>query len=155
MFKKQVKYKDYDGNDRTDTLYFNLNKFEWLELEAYTKGGLIENLQHALETNNVKKTIDILKKIILRSYGEKDPETGTFMKSEDISLRFSYTEAFSELFHELAYNEEASREFFLGLIPQELRDEAEKEMEKRMAELADNNGVIPTPIKFQKEISDQ
>ena len=41
MLKKQVVYTDYDGNSKTDTLYFHLNKFEWLELETYTKGGLI------------------------------------------------------------------------------------------------------------------
>lgn len=134
MFKKEVTYKDYDGVEKTDILYFHLNKFEWLELEAYTKGGLIENLQHALENGNIKKTIDILKKIILRSYGEKDPETGVFMKGDEIAIRFSYTEAFSELFHELAYDEKASREFFLGLIPQELRAEAEAEMKKKLEE---------------------
>lgn len=128
MLKKQVTYKDYDGNDKTVTLYFHLNKFEWLELETYTKGGLIENLKHAIETGNAKKTIDILKKIILRSYGEKDPETGSFEKSDDIAIRFSKTDAFSELFYELAYNEEAAQSFFMGLIPVELRTEAEKKM---------------------------
>ena len=128
MLKKQVTYKDYDGNDKTVTLYFHLNKFEWLELETYTKGGLIENLKHAIETGNAKKTIDILKKIILRSYGEKDPETGSFEKSDDIAIRFSKTDAFSELFYELAYNEEAAQSFFMGLIPVELRAEAEKKM---------------------------
>lgn len=138
MLKKMITYKDYDGNDRTDTLYFHLNKFEWLELETYTKGGLIENLQHAIETGNAKKTIDILKKIILRAYGEKDPETGTFEKNDDIAIRFSKTEAFSELFYELAYNGEASKHFFLGLIPPELRAEAEKKMQ----ELEEDNPVI-------------
>ena len=128
MLKKQVTYKDYDGNDKTVTLYFHLNKFEWLELETYTKGGLIENLKHAIETGNAKKTIDILKKIILRSYGEKDPETGSFEKSDDIAIRFSKTDVFSELFYELAYNEEAAQSFFMGLIPVELRAEAEKKM---------------------------
>ena len=128
MLKKQVTYKDYDGNDKTTTLYFHLNKFEWLELETYTKGGLIENLKHAIETGNAKKTFDILKKIILRSYGEKDPETGSFEKSDDIAIRFSKTDAFSELFYELAYNEEAAQSFFMGLIPVELRAEAEKKM---------------------------
>lgn len=136
MLKKQITYKDYDGNDKTSTLYFHLNKFEWLELETYTKGGLIENLQHAIETGNAKKTIDILKKIILRAYGEKDPETGSFEKSDDIAIRFSRTEAFSELFYELAYNEEASKAFFLGLIPPELREEAVKKMDTQMAELS-------------------
>ena len=136
MLKKLITYKDYDGNDKTSTLYFHLNKFEWLELETYTKGGLIENLQHAIETGNAKKTIDILKKIILRAYGEKDPETGSFEKSDDIAIRFSKTDAFSELFYELAYNEEASKAFFLGLIPPELREEAVKRMDTQMAELS-------------------
>ena len=131
MLKKVITYKDYDGNDKTSTLYFHLNKFEWLELETYTKGGLIENLRHAIETGNAKKTIDILKKIILRAYGEKDPETGSFEKSDDIAVRFSKTDAFSELFYELAYNEEASKSFFLGLIPPELREEALKKMEEQ------------------------
>lgn len=130
MLKKTITYKDYDGNDKTDTLYFHLNKFEWLELETYTKGGLIENLQHALETGNAKKTIDILKKIILRAYGEKNAETGAFEKSDDIAIRFSKTDAFSELFYELAYNESSSKEFFLGLVPIEARDEVIKEMSK-------------------------
>lgn len=133
MLKKSITYTDYDGYEKTDVLYFHLNKFEWLELETYTKGGLIENLEHALETNNSKKTIDLLKKIILRAYGEKNPETGAFEKDDDISIRFSKTEAFSELFYELAYNEESSKAFFMGLIPADARDEAErmlKEQEK-------------------------
>lgn len=141
MLKKAITYKDYDGNDKTDTLYFHLNKFEWLELETYTKGGLIENLQHAIETGNAKKTIDILKKIILRAYGEKDPETGTFEKSDDIAIRFSRTDAFSEIFYELAYNEEAAKNFFLGLIPPELRAEAEKKMQE-----LENNESADTAI---------
>ena len=130
MLKKLVNYTDYEGNPATLPCYFHLNKFEWLELEAYTKGGLIENLEHALETNNAKKTIDLLKKIILRAYGEKNPETGVFEKDDDRAIRFSKTEAFSELFYELAYNEEKSKEFFLGLIPPEVRDKAAAKLEE-------------------------
>ena len=124
MLKKSVKYIDYEGLPAVATCYFNLNKFEWLELETYTKNGLIKNLKDALENNNVKKTIDILKKIILHAYGEKNPETGVFEKSDEISIRFSKTEAFSELFYELAYNEEKSKEFFVGLIPPEMKEQA-------------------------------
>lgn len=128
MLKKTITYSDYDDNVRTDTLYFHLNKFEWLELETYTKGGLIENLEHAVETKNHKKTIDLLKKIILRAYGEKNPETGVFEKDDDRAIKFSKTEAFSTLFYEIAYDEEAAKAFFLGLIPKELREEAIKKL---------------------------
>ena len=126
MLKKQITYTDYDGNAKTDTLYFHLNKFEWLELETYTKGGMVANLERA--TNNAKKTIEILQKIILRAYGEKNPETGAFEKSDEISIRFSKTDAFSELFFELAYNESSSKEFFLGLVPSDVRGEVDKEI---------------------------
>lgn len=146
MLKKQITYTGYDGNAKTDTLYFHLNKFEWLELETYTKGGLIENLGHAIETGNAKKTIDILKKIILRAYGEKNAETGAFEKSDDISIRFSKTDAFSELFYELAYNEEASKTFFLGLIPPEVRVEAEK----KMKEIEQDKPVIDIQSRIQE-----
>ena len=73
MLRRPINHHDYDGNPTTTIAYFHLNKFEWLELETYTKGGLIQNLESALETNNAKKTIDLLKKIILRAYGERIP----------------------------------------------------------------------------------
>lgn len=133
MLKKPVTYTDYDGNPATLVCYFHLNKFEWLELETYTKGGLIENLENALETNNAKKTIDLLKKIILRAYGEKNAETGVFEKDDDRAIRFSKTEAFSELFYDLAYDEEKSKEFFLGLIPPEVRGQAQAKLDETKA----------------------
>lgn len=137
MLKKSVNYTDYDGNPAVAHLYFNLNKFEWLELETYTKGGLIKNLESALETSNTKKIIDLLKKIILRAYGEKNPETGAFEKDDDRAVRFSKTEIFSALFFELAYNAEESKAFFMGLIPAEVREKAAAEM------AAQENNVVP------------
>ncbi|NLE05472.1 MAG: hypothetical protein GX638_11825 [Crenarchaeota archaeon] len=135
MIRKVISYTDYDGKSATMVAYFHLNKFEWLELETYTSGGLVRNLENALETNNTKKTIDILKKLLLRAYGEKDPETGEFLKDDDRAIKFSKTEAFSELFYELAYNEEAAKEFFMGLIPAEYRVEAEKKVIEKQNEV--------------------
>jgi len=148
MFKKSIPYKDYDGTQKTKVCYFHLNKFEWLELEAYTKGGLINNLENAVESDNSKKTIDLLKKIILRSYGEKNPETGEFEKDDDRAIRFSKTEAFSELFYELAYNETKSKEFFLGLIPPEARDKA-------LAKIEENKAAIASDSKDAELATDQ
>ena len=137
MLKKTVNYTDYDDQPATMVCYFNLNKFEWLELETYTKGGFVENLESALETNNAKKTIDLLKKIILRAYGEKDPDTGTFEKDDERAIRFSKTEAFSALFYELAYDEVKSKEFFLGLIPPEAREKAVEKLKELEAAKTD------------------
>lgn len=139
MVSKIITYTNYEGNKESKTFYFNLSKFEWLELEAYTKGGLVQNLKHAIETNNLKKTIDLLKKIMLRAYGERDLESGEFIKNDDIAIKFSKTEAFSELFYELAYDEVKSKEFFLSLIPPEVRDKANQDLEQKK-----NISVLPT-----------
>lgn len=139
MVSKIITYTNYEGNKESKTFYFNLSKFEWLELEAYTKGGLVQNLKHAIETNNLKKTIDLLKKILLRAYGERDLESGEFIKNDDVAIKFSKTEAFSELFYELAYDEVKSKEFFLSLIPPEVRDKANQELEQKK-----NISVLPT-----------
>jgi len=138
MIKRPITYTDYDGNKVTEVFYFNLNRFEWLELETYTRGGLIKNLQDSIDTNNLKKTIDLLKKIILRAYGERDSETGKFRKTEDLAVEFSKTEAFSELFYDLAYNEDKSKEFFMGLIPQEMREDVAAQVGK----------VLPPPTSL-------
>ena len=128
MLRKEIKYKDFDGNDATRVAYFHLNKLEWLELETFTKGGLIANLKDAIDKNQIDKTINILKKLILRAYGEKNIELNEFEKSDEAAIRFSKTDAFSELFYELAYDEKKSQEFFFALIPSEYRADAEKQM---------------------------
>ena len=135
MIKKTLNYTDAFDEARTDTLYFHLNQYEWFELEAFTKGGLMNNLQNAIETENNKKALDILKKIILTAYGEKNPENGQFEKDEDKAIRFSKSEAFSVLFMELLTNPESTQEFFLGLVPKEVRAEAEKKLAEQTGEI--------------------
>ena len=63
------------------------------------------------------KVLEIFKEIILRSYGEKSPDGKHFYKSPEISAGFASTEAYSELFIELASNSEAAAKFINGVVP--------------------------------------
>ena len=45
MLKKTITYTDYDGRERTEDFYFNLNKAELTEMELSVKGGLAANDQ--------------------------------------------------------------------------------------------------------------
>ena len=69
---------------------------------------------------------------------KRDSETGKFRKTEDLAVEFSKTEAFSELFYDLAYNEDKSKEFFMGLIPQEMREDVAAQVGK----------VLPPPTSL-------
>ena len=44
MLKKTVKYEDFDGNTREETLYFFISKTELTEMELKTPGGFAKRL---------------------------------------------------------------------------------------------------------------
>jgi hypothetical protein len=118
MLKKVIKYVDYDGNERNETFFFNLNKAEITELELGVSGGLVQAIQKIVEAQDSPKIISLFKEIILKSYGEKSPDGKRFIKSEELSTAFSQTEAFSELFMDLATDAEAAAAFINAIVPQ-------------------------------------
>lgn len=117
MLKKSITYTDYNGTVRTEDFYFNLTKAEIAELELGTTGGLTEMIKRIVAANDMPTIISIFKKLILQAYGEKSPDGKRFVKSEELSTAFSQTEAYSELFMELATNDVAANAFFEGIIP--------------------------------------
>ena len=119
MIKKTITYTDYNGVSRTEDFLFNLSKAEFIEMELGTVGGFTEMVQKIINAQDAPSLIKIFKDIVLKSYGEKSPDGKRFIKSEELSMAFSQTEAYVELFTELATNAEAAAEFINGLAPKE------------------------------------
>lgn len=118
MLKETITYTDYDGNERTENFYFNLNKAEIMEMELSTSGGLENAIQRIIETKDHAQIVETFKTIILKAYGEKSPDGKHFFKSPEISANFASTEAYSELFMKLATNADEATRFVNGIIPQ-------------------------------------
>ncbi len=117
MLKKTITYTDYNGSERTEDFYFNLTEAEIMEMEMGTSGGLAEMIQRIVAAQDAPAIIKIFKDLVLRAYGEKSPDGKRFMKSEQIANDFSYTEAYSKLFMELATDADAAAKFVNGIIP--------------------------------------
>jgi len=130
MHKELISYTDYNGESRSETFYFNLNKAEITEMELSVNGGLSESLKSIVEKRDVPNTIAVIKDIILRSYGIKSPDGKRFMKSKEISEEFSQTEAYSELFMKLLSDSEYTAKFMNSIIPADLAKAAEEYAEK-------------------------
>lgn len=120
MLKKKITYTDYNGVERTEDFYFNLTKAEIMEMELSISGGLSETIQRVVEAKDSPALIKIFKDLILKAYGEKSMDGKRFVKSEEISTSFSQTEAYSNLFMELATNDEKAAEFVNGIIPADI-----------------------------------
>lgn len=117
MLKKTMKYIDYDGNERTEDFYFNLSKAELTEMEMSHDGGLTRMMKKIVATRDSKKIIEIFKDLILRAYGEKSLDGKRFVKNQELRDSFSQTEAYSDLFMELAFDAEAAAAFVNGIVP--------------------------------------
>lgn len=117
MLKKTITYEDFDGNQRTEDFYFNLSKAEVMEMELGISGGMTQMLNRIIAAQEGDKIIKTFKEIILMAYGEKSPDGKRFIKSEELSTAFSQTEAYSQLFMELATSADAAANFVNGIIP--------------------------------------
>lgn len=126
MIKKTLTYTDYDGNERTEDFYFNLSKAELMEMDFSASGGMEKMIKRIVDAQDTKRIIEVFKDIILKSYGEKSADGRRFIKVADgrrLAEDFAQTEAYSELFMELATNDKAATDFINGVIPQSLAAE--------------------------------
>lgn len=117
MIKKTFKFVDYNGNPRTEDHYFHLTQAEVAELELSVDGGLTAMIKRLVEAQNGRQIISTMKDLILKSYGVKSPDGRQFIKNQEVRDAFVQTEAYSQLFMELATDAKAASDFFAGVIP--------------------------------------
>lgn len=126
MYSKKIKYDDFNGQEREETFYFNLTEAELVEMESSVDGGLAAYGKRIIECQNVPEIMDLFKKLILISYGEKSADGKRFIKEDPVrgklSLEFMQTNAYSELYMEFINHPESGAEFFNNVIPAKLRE---------------------------------
>lgn len=147
MIKKEFVYEDYDGNKKTLTAYFHLNKNDCIDLDAafVDEGGLIEYLKKLIMAS--KEDPDLVMKdsfvrfvrlLVSKSYGERPKnDPSLFLKEDDFGKplvrKFKGTPAYDDFVFGLLTGKEDLAAFTDGIMPKiddEQRAEAEKLLEK-------------------------
>lgn len=130
MLKKTITYTDYNGTERKEDFYFNLSKAEIMEMEMSTAGGLAEMISRIVAAQDAPAIIKIFKDLVLRAYGEKSADGKRFIKNDEITTAFSQTEAYSQLFMELATDADAAAAFVNGIIPADISKQLPSDVAK-------------------------
>lgn len=117
MIKKTITFPNAHGRMVTEDFYFNLTKFEAIELQVSRKGGFTEVLEYLSQAGEKSEQLAVIKEVILASYGEVTGVDRHFVKKPEYADAFSHTEAFSILFFELFGDSNKAAEFFKALIP--------------------------------------
>jgi len=113
-------YTDYNGETRKEDFYFNMTRAEVTEMELSIEGGLSDMIKRVTEAKDVPTIMKIFKDLVLRAYGQKSPDGKRFIKSKELSEEFAQTEAYSDLFMELATDSTAAAAFVNGIMPQNI-----------------------------------
>lgn len=137
MLAKEITYTDLNGNERTDTYYFNLTKAELIEYDSAFEDGALQYLTTLSKQPEKfkKQLVEAFKDLILRSYGEKTPN-GRFVKSQELRDAFAASEAYSELFLEITNTEHGAANFINAIVPQVSAEE----------DSANNVKPLPAPV---------
>ena len=123
MLKKIITYTDYNGVERTEPFYFNLSKAELMEMELGVTGGMTEMLDKIIAAKDAPSLMKTFKEMIMKAYGVKSDDGKRLIKSEELSIAFTQTEAYSVLFMELITDDKAAADFVNGIIPNEIQTE--------------------------------
>ena len=128
MIKKTVTYTDYNEVERTENFYFNLSKAEVMEMEMSTEGGMAESIQKIVDAKDAPAIIRVFKDLVLKAYGVKSDDGRRFMKTKPDGTRyaddFKETEAYSQIFMELATDADAAAKVINGIVPADLAQKA-------------------------------
>lgn len=133
MFKKTIKYKDYDDQEVEGDFFFNMRKDEIIEMELNAgNAGFQARMQQLMVEKNNAEIYRIFKSLILDAYGKPVVENGVkkFKKSDDIRDEFVQTGAFSELIVGMMQNEREAADFIENAFPRDLVREAQKEIDE-------------------------
>ena len=130
MFGKTIKYTDFNDVEREETFYFNFTKAELTEMELGVEGGLTEQIDKIIKAKNQPEIIKLFKKLVLDAYGEKSPDGRRFIKNDELKEAFSQTEAYSEIFMDLAFNTDSAVDFVNGIMPKDMKNITEQDLKE-------------------------
>lgn len=135
MYKFTTTYEDFNGDERTETFYFNISKAETAKLQMNEvilndDGTVIDGIQNRLtaiaKSGNGKKIMEAFEFFIQKSYGVKSDDGKRFVKSDDLWKEFQETPAYDNLFMKLVTEAEFGAEFIEGIFPKAPEDHKSK-----------------------------
>lgn len=131
MFKYTATYTDFDGNKRTEDLYFNLTEAELTNRQLELADGDIEKILIKMISEQSKaKIVKFICDIMDAAYGEKSFDGKHFRKSPEILDNFKSTQAYSDFYVKVFSDPKFAAQWLEGTLPKvEAKDVNNAEIE--------------------------
>jgi hypothetical protein len=111
VFKQNIKYTDFNGNERKEDFYFHLSTPEVIRIEAEIGEPIDIHTKKLADRLELAPLLAFMEKMILSSYGRKTTDGKSFHKSKELRDEFEYSQAYAEFFEMLIKNPELAQKF--------------------------------------------
>lgn len=125
MLKETISYTDYDDQPQSKTLHFNISKVELadnldMQEELQSFQDIFEGPEHQLTVEEVKRLLEMIKKLIKLSYGVREGDR--FIKNERVWNEFTETAAYDAFMMSMFEDPTKAVRWMIGIIPKDIRD---------------------------------
>lgn len=145
MFKKTIRFTDFNGVEVEKDFYFHLSKAELMAM-AHEANSLQARIQRLIAAQDGRAILNEFREIIKEAVGVRSEDGSRFIKSDEAKSQLLDSPAFDELLMELSTNANASVEFISQLVPEKMRDEMLEQLKKQQDQ--------PDPFKDPAQFSD-
>lgn len=153
MFSDSITYTDFDGNERTEVLYFNISPSEAMELEIKYPGGYANKLQRDIDRGDNQAVIQDMIDFVKLSYGVKSDDGRKFVKSIENYEDFISTNAYEEFLQKFLADPDYALKFIVSAFPTDGVDMSDEELMKKVKDDTakklpnGNNSVIEAVVE--------
>lgn len=129
MYKTAVTYTDYNGDVRTEELYFNLNEPEFIRFDVRYPGGLTnfiptlgvqmgkDGKAEFTPDADTNALFTFFEDLIKASYGVKSDDGKRFVKNEgEVGREFMETAAYASFFRQITSDSDSAAAFVNGVL---------------------------------------
>jgi hypothetical protein len=140
MFKKTIKFKDFNGVEQEKDFYFHLSKADLAALS--TQGKTLQDRMREIEqTNDGMAALEQFRWLIKIACGIRSSDGARFIKTPEAQSELLDSPAFDELLMELITGDQGAQ-FINQLIPTDMLKEMTEQAEK-----ATKGNQAPDPFK--------
>lgn len=123
MFKKTIKYTDFDGKEQVKDFWFHLSNAKLAVLSA-SSGTMQARAERLMKSEDNAAILEELRSLIKLACGIRSDDGQRFIQTEEAQSELLDSPAFDELLFELFVGKNAV-EFFNALVPPEQQKQIE------------------------------
>lgn len=126
MIKITKTYIDFNGNERKEDFHFHLTEAEVMKMQLSTTGGLAEEIQRLISLQDGPAILAVFEDLVMKAYGVKSADGREFIKNQALRDSFAQTQAYSDIYVELATDADKAAKFINGILPANLAQKVAK-----------------------------